>query len=156
MPNPLPHKTRVYESEEREEPTSNPKPNLKLFVNNDDQSIAEHRLARCVYAETLASSLPAVEALCVMARNTGRPIGEIADDEDVFESLNPDSARHEYLLVKYDNPGFQMCLRTVKKINSIQDKIMGVTRFHRDDMLPEWAVSMGSVAEIDGLLFYKG
>jgi hypothetical protein len=56
------------------------KPNLKLFVNRDSDAIAMHRLARCVYAETLAAPLQDVEQLCVMVRNTRRPLDEIAAD----------------------------------------------------------------------------
>ena len=132
------------------------KTELQLFVNEDDDSIAEHRIARCVYAESLASSLPAVEALCVMIKNTKRPIAEIANDESVFESLCKESTRHEKLLVDYDDKGFQMCLRAVRNMRNgiLADKIFGATRFHRADISPEWANSIGTIAEIDGLMFY--
>jgi hypothetical protein len=132
------------------------RPKLKLFVNDDLKSIAEHRLARCVYAETLGSSLLAVESLCVMIENANRPVGEIAEDEEVFESLKRNSGRHKHLLVNHDDPKFQMCLRAVKKIRRgvLTDNIFGATRFHRSDVMPDWAVSVGSVAEIDGLSFY--
>jgi hypothetical protein len=132
------------------------RPELRLFVNEDDDSISEHRLARCVYAETLASSLPAVEALCAMIKNTGRPIAEICGDAGVFESLDKNSPRHESLLVGHGDPGFQLCLRMVRKIGRapIPDKTFGAKRFHRADAQPEWANSLGSVYEIDDLLFY--
>ena len=134
----------------------NKKPDLKLFVNPDDESIAEHRLARCVYAETLASSLPAIESLCVMIRNTRRAAADIAEDESVFESLGKKSSRNKHLLVDYGDAGFQLCLRTVKKMHKglLADKIFGAKKFHRADEIPEWANSIGSVAEVDGLLFY--
>ena len=131
-------------------------PKLRMFVNQDDKSIACHKLARCVYAETRASSLAAVESLCAMIKNSRRSIAEIAADSDIFESLKPDSIRHADHLVDYDDPGFQMCLRAVRRIgsDSILDNIFGATRFHRDDHLPEWATGIGSVAEVDGLSFY--
>lgn len=133
------------------------RPVLKIFVNDDDNAIAESRLARCVYAETRASSLAAVESLCVMIKNTRRATEDIADDENVFESLAADSPRHKDLLVYHNDPGFQMCLRAVRKIktDSIADNISGATRFHRADIMPEWATSIGSIAEVDGLVFYK-
>ncbi|MDR1026917.1 MAG: cell wall hydrolase [Rickettsiales bacterium] len=132
------------------------RPELKLFVNENDGAIAEHRLARCVYAETLAASLPAVEALCAMVKNTGRPIAEIARDENVFESLRRESERHAALLVKYDDIGLEMCLRAVRRMlcGNLPDLTRGATRFHRDDQLPEWATALGSIAEIGNLLFY--
>jgi hypothetical protein len=132
------------------------KPELKLFVNDDDESIAECRLARCVYAETLAASLPEVEQLCAMVRNTGRPPAEIAEDRGVFESLAKESSRHAALLADFRDPGFQMVLRTVRRMKAglIVDKIYGATRFHRADSLPDWATSLGSVAEIGSLSFY--
>ena len=139
-------------------PLSRPRrrPELKLFVNENDDLIAEHRLARCVYAETLAESLPAVEALCAMVKNTGRPISEIARDENVFESLSRESERHAALLVRHDDRGLLLCLRAVRRMlrGDIPDKIRGATRFHREDQLPDWATAIGSVAEVGNLLFY--
>ncbi|MDR1826477.1 MAG: hypothetical protein LBQ49_02170 [Rickettsiales bacterium] len=131
------------------------KADLKLFVNDDDDAIAEYRLARRIYAETLGKSLAAAEALAVMARNTGRGIADIAEDENVFESLCPDSARHADLRVDSKSPQFQMCLRAVRNMAGLPDKIFGATRFHRDDIIPDWASGIGSVAEVDGLLFYN-
>ena len=131
------------------------KPGLTLFVNDDDENIAVHRLARCIYAETGAKSLAAVEALCVMARNTGRKIADLAADENVFESLRGDSPRHKSLLVDSQSPGFQMCLRAVKNMGALSDTINGAVRFHHADVLPEWATALGSVAEVEGMLFYK-
>ena len=132
------------------------KPELTLFVNDDDAEIATHRLARCVYAETLASSLAAVEALCVMIQNTARTDADIGADETVFESLSPKSSRHKDLLVEYDAPGFQMCLRAVRKMRKglLDDSIFGATKFHRADQMPDWATSIGSIAEVDDLIFY--
>lgn len=136
--------------------TPKKKPELKLFVNDDIDSIAEHQLARCIFAETLASSLCVVEALCRMVQNTKRDIAEIANDKNVFESLSPASHRHKELLVDYNNAGFQMVLRCVRNMKKgiIQDKIFGATRFHRADIMPEWANSVGSISEIDNLFFY--
>ena len=134
----------------------NSKPGLRLLINNDEASISIHRLARCIYAETLASSLTVVEQLCVMVKNTGRDIDDIASDSAVFESLSNKSARHKYLRVDYENPGLQMCLRSVRRMiaGQLTDKIMGATRFHRGDVMPDWATSIGSTAEIDNILFY--
>jgi len=132
------------------------RPPLRLLVNDDDDEISINRLARCIYAETQAKSLPAVEALCVMVRNTKRPVRDIASDSSVFESLNKNSAHHEYLSVDYEDPGFQMCLRSVRRmmVGQFSDNIMGATRFHRGDMLPDWATASGSVSEVGNLLFY--
>lgn len=130
-------------------------PKLKIFTNADVKSICESRLARCIYAETLSSSLHAVEQLCVMVRNTNRNLIEIANDKSVFESLNQNSPRHKYLLVNYEDPKFQICLRAVQNMKNLPDKIMNATRFHRADIIPDWATAIGSIAETDDLLFYK-
>lgn len=133
----------------------NKQPKLKIFTNYDDTKICESRLARCIYAETLSSSLHAIEQLCVMVRNTNRDLMEISGDESVFESLNPNSRRHKELLINYDNPKFKICIRAVQNMKKLPDKIMNATRFHRTDTIPDWATAIGSIAEIDDLLFYK-
>ncbi|MCL1892231.1 MAG: cell wall hydrolase [Alphaproteobacteria bacterium] len=135
---------------------------LTLIKNNDDEKIALYKLARIIYAETRAVSLPAVEALCSMVgnlcRKSGRPLADIIADESVFESLDKKSQRHCDLLISSDDPKFQMCLRVVKRMaaHQLADTIRGAARFHRTENSPEWARNRGWVAEIDGLLFYPG
>ena len=134
---------------------------LTLIKNNADAKDTLYKLARIIYAETRASSLPAVEALASMIGNirtkSMRQLSDIAADESVFESLDKKSPRNEDLLINSDDPKFQMCLRVVKRmsIGQLQDNIRGAVRFHRDDCLPEWATGIGAIAEIDGLLFYR-
>jgi len=112
------------------------------------------QLARCIYAETRGESLAECEALCVMVRNANRPLDEIAADESVFEVLNKNSERRGLLAVDDDDAGFQICLRTVRRMKILPDKIFGATRFHRDGALPDWAVSIGHIAQVGNLLFY--
>jgi len=136
------------------------RPELVLIKNDDDAKIATYKLARIVYAETGASSLIVVESLCAMIKNlcvkTGRSFEDIANDKNIFESLSKKSAKHSDLLVDSKNSKFQMCLRTVKRMMSGQlpDPVMNATRFHRTENSPDWATTVGYVAEVDGLLFY--
>ena len=132
-----------------------------LSIKNDDErKIVTQELARVVYAETLGSSLLAAEALCSMIANlclkTARPLADIAADKSIFESLAEDSARHEALSEYSDRRGFQMCLRTVRRMMNglLNDSVMGATKFHRAENLPAWAMNAGYIAEIGGMLFY--
>lgn len=119
------------------------------------------QIARIIYAETRASSLPAVEALASMIGNIYQKsmcsLACIAADESMFECLLKNSARHSDLLIAEDDPKFQMCFRVAKRmvIGQLPDSVRGAVRFHREDSMPDWATDKGSISEIDGLLFYK-
>ena len=81
---------------------------------------------------------------------------EIANDKNLFESLNPNSARHQYLNTDANNKHFQMCLRVVQKMmrGNLPDKVFGATKFHHTDVMPDWAIARGYIAEFDDVLFY--
>ena len=118
------------------------------------------QVARIVYAETLATSLRVVEALTSMINNlcykTNRCIESIISDENIFESLNNTSARHEYLTPDENSKKFHMCLRVAIRMlrGNLQDMCWGATNFHREEFLPSWAVARGYILSVDGLSFY--
>lgn len=126
-----------------------------------DEKTTLVQLSRIIYAETRASSLPAVEALASMIGNICKQsmcsLAFIAVDESTFECFLKNSARHSDMLIAEDDPKFQMCLRVAKRmtIGQLPDSVRGAVRFHREDSMPDWATDKGSIAEIDGLLFYK-
>lgn len=134
---------------------------LHLVKNENPENITIYKLARIVYAETYGKSLQMAEALCAMISNlclkTMRQLSEIAVDENIFESLNKNSVRHPALFIESDRRDFQMCLRTVKRmINGfLPDCVCGATRFHRAEQLPEWAVAVGYIREVEDLFFYE-
>ncbi|HNY25721.1 MAG TPA: cell wall hydrolase [Alphaproteobacteria bacterium] len=134
--------------------------NLTLIKNPDESKIILYKIARLVYAETSGSSLAAVEALVSLISNlcitSKRKLSEIIEDENIFESLNKNSPRHNLLLVESNQRDFKMCLRTVQRMlnGNLPDMCFGATRFHHSDVLPDWATSIGYIAEIDGLFFY--
>lgn len=134
--------------------------NLRLIKNPDETKKLSYQIARVVYAETSASSLPAVEALVSMidnaSRATGKSIAQIISDTDMFESLNVASVRHDMLSVPPTSRGFQMCLRVVGRMLSggLPDMCHGATRFHHGDIIPDWARARGYILDIDELLFY--
>ena len=129
--------------------------------NYDDAKTTILKLAHIIYAETRATSLPATEALASMISNlckkSMQPLNNIAIDKSLFECLDTDSTRHTDLLIAETDPKFQMCLRVTKRMVNgyIDDSVLGATRFHREDCTPEWAITRGNIAEVDGLLFYK-
>lgn len=133
---------------------------LTLIKNPDESKIIVYKIARVVYAETNASSLAAVESLVSMISNlcvtSKRELADIIEDKNVFESLNADSNRHKDLLVDCARHDFQMCLRVVSRMlnGDLPDRCCGATKFHRSELLPDWAVSRGYIAEVDDLLFY--
>lgn len=134
--------------------------NLRLIKNPDETKKLSYQIARVVYAETSASSLPAVEALVSMINNasraTGKSIAQIISDTDMFESLNATSVRHGMLSVPPTSRGFQMCLRVVGRMLSggLSDMCRGATRFHHGDTIPDWARARGYILDVDELLFY--
>jgi hypothetical protein len=133
---------------------------LTLIKNPDESKIISYKITRVVYAETNASSLSAVEAMVSMIANicmtSKQELIDIIQNKDIFESLNDDFNRHKDLLVDATDRVFQMCLRVVQRMlnGDLCDKCCGATKFHRGELLPDWAVSRGYIAEIDDLLFY--
>lgn len=133
---------------------------LTLIKNTNESKIILYKITRVVYAETLCSSLPAVEALVSMISNlcitSKRDLLNIVEDKDIFESLNKNSQRHKHMLVDCNQSDFRICLRVVQRMlnGNLPDMCSGATRFHHSDVLPDWATARGYVAEIDDLLFY--
>ena len=133
---------------------------LTLISNPDASQAPVYQVARVIYAQTNARSLPAVEAMASMisnlARISGQEVMQIISNENIFDSLRSDSPRHELLSVPANNSGFQMCLRTSNRMlmGGLPDKCFGATRFHYSDCIPDWATARGYIADIDGLLFY--
>jgi len=133
---------------------------LTLIENFDDTKIVLYKLARIVYAETMASSLRTVEAMASMIYNVhtkcNKSFDDIAKDENLFESLNEKSERHNLLNINANDRKFQMCLRVLQKMmrGNLPDYVFGATRFHHDCVMPGWAISRGYIAEIDDILFY--
>ncbi|MBQ0013563.1 MAG: hypothetical protein KBS86_03280 [Proteobacteria bacterium] len=133
---------------------------MQLINNPDITKMCVYKIARIIYAETYAKSLRVVEALASMIYNnlqtTQRTLDMLITDSNLFESLNKQSEHHWALSVDARNRGFQMCLRTVNRMlnGNLRDTCFGAMRFHRDEMLPDWAVARGYIADIDGLLFY--
>ena len=117
-------------------------------------------VARIVYAETLATSLRVVEALTSMisnaTKNNYHDIAKMIRDKNIFESINIESQRHQYLYVDTSRRDFQMCLRVAIRMlhGNLADACNHATMFHRTDILPQWAIARGYVADIDGILFY--
>lgn len=133
---------------------------LTLIKNPDESKSLPYKIARVVYAETHAISLRAVEALTSMIQNisiaSGNTLNQIISDNDLFESLNENSPNNKFITVEPTNRGYQMCLRVAMHMihGTLPDCCYGATRFHRDDIIPTWAISRGYIADIDGLLFY--
>lgn len=133
---------------------------LTLIKSSDEKKSIAYKIARVVYAETNARSLRVVEALTSMIHNlsisSGKTFHQIVSDKSLFEALNENSKNNKLTRVQPDNNGFQMCLRVAMRMlnGSLSDCCYGAIRFHREDTLPEWAMSKGYIADIDGLLFY--
>ena len=79
-----------------------------------------------------------------------------AKDNNIFDSLNQESNRHEYLNISASDKKFQMCLRVVQTMmrGNLCDSVFGATKFHHPDVMPIWAVARGYIAEFDDVLFY--
>ena len=133
---------------------------MTLIQNLDDTKIIPYKLARVVYAETLATSLPLVESMASMIYNIhtkyNKSFADIANDVDCFGALDEKSPRHQYLSVAANDRKFQMCLRIVQTMmrGHLHDTVFGATKFHHGDVIPQWAMSRGYIAEIDDVLFY--
>lgn len=130
-----------------------------ISVQSHTMSLA-YRIARVVYAETCANSLRVVEALTSMiencARKNNRDICDVISDVNIFESLNPDSIRHAEMNIDSNRREFQMCVRIAVRMlhGNLPDMCHGATMFHRTDLMPDWAIARGYIADIDGILFY--
>ena len=117
-------------------------------------------VARIVYAETLATSLRVVEALTSMisnaTKNNYHDIAKMLRDKNIFESINIESQRHKYLCVDTSRRDFQMCLRVAIRMlhGNLGDACNHATMFHRAELMPQWAIARGYVADIEGILFY--
>lgn len=133
---------------------------LRLIKNPDESKKLLYQVARVVYAETSASSLPAVEAMTSMIHNasvaTGKDIAQIISDVDMFDSLNVQSSRHGRMSDAPITRGFQMCLRVASRMlnGNLPDMCRGATKFHHGDVMPQWAQARGYILDIDELLFY--
>lgn len=130
-----------------------------IKAQSNTMSLA-YRIAHIVYAETHARSLQVVEALTSMisncARKNNRDITNVISDETLFESLNKNSMRHPDLKTNSNSREFQMCVRVAIRMlhNNLPDMCYGATMFHRTELLPDWAIARGYIADIDGILFY--
>lgn len=133
------------------------------IINNPDitgRLALLYKIARVVYAQTGAVSLPLVEAFTSMIKNivdkTGTDISIVVQDSNLFPSLRKSDINHDRIFVSASNPGFQMCLRTAGRIMSgcLGDCCYGATKYHYADTIPDWALSRGYIADIDGILFY--
>lgn len=133
---------------------------LTLIQNPDNTKSVLYKLARIIYAETLATSLRITEAMASMIYNIHikykKSFENIANDSNLFDSLNVQSKRNKYLNVNIDDRKFQMCLRVVQKMmnGNLSDSVVGATNFHHADVMPDWAINRGYIAEFDDLLFY--
>ena len=131
-----------------------------LIENKDDTKAVSYKIARIIYAETLATSLAITEAMASMIYNIhikcNKSFEDIANDKDIFDSLNPESKRHQYLNVMANDKKFQMCLRVVQTMmrGNLHDSVFGATKFHHAHIIPQWAMSRGYIAEFDDVLFY--
>ena len=133
--------------------------NLRL-IDQSTTMLMAHRIAHIVYAETHARSLIVVEALTSMISNRAKKnnmkICDVISDSILFESLNNDSVRHPDLYIDSNRRDFQMCVRVAIRMlhGHLPDMCRGATMFHRVELLPDWAVARGYIADIDGILFY--
>ena len=133
---------------------------LTLIKNNDDTQIVSYKLARIIFAETDAISLSIVEAMASMINNIhikhNKSFESISKDSVLFECLNPKSLRYKNLSVDTRDRKFQMCLRTVKTMmrGNLRDTVFSATKFHHANIIPDWAMARGYIAECEDILFY--
>ena len=134
--------------------------NLNLITAQSETMALAYRVAHVVYAETHARSLIVVEALTSMISNRAKKnnmnIGDVISDATMFESLNTDSVRHNDLDIDSNRRDFQMCVRIAVRMlhGHLPNMCRGATMFHRVDLMPNWAIARGYIADIDGILFY--
>ncbi len=133
---------------------------LVLIKNPDDTQIVPYKLARIVFAETGGVSLQIAEAMASMIYNIhvkyDKPFEEISNDKNLFDVLDEKSKRYEYMNVDINNRKFLMCLRVIKTMmhGALPDSVFGATKFHHADIIPQWAMARGYIAECEDILFY--
>ncbi len=133
---------------------------MTLIKNTDMSATLAYRVARIVFAQTGARTLLGVEALTCMIKNIsekyGTPIEDIIQDKHIFDALDDASPRHCRMTEPANSRGFQMCVRTASRMlmGGLPDICFGATKFHYSDTIPDWAMSRGYIADIDGMLFY--
>ena len=135
---------------------------LKLIKNTDMSNRMQmaYQIARVVYATSGAPTLPLVEAFTSMIKNisdqSSVDIQNIISDSNLFPALQETNIYHERLFVPSVSRGFQMCLRTATRMLAglLPDKCYGATKYHYANTIPDWALSRGYIADIDGILFY--
>ena len=133
---------------------------MEIIEAHNEMMTLAYAVARIVYAETLAKSLHVVEALTSMIFNAAehniKNIKRVISDSQMFESLQSESTRHEFLSIDASRRDFQMCLRVAKTMlhQNLPDTCHHATKFHRVEFLPSWAVARGYICDIDGILFY--
>lgn len=126
---------------------------LTLIKNTDTSASLAYRIARTVHEQTGASSLQVVEAMTSMIKNISdkyqRDILDVVSDNTLFPSVKTDC-------VPASSRSFQMCLRVAQRMlcGGLPDMCCGATRFHHADVIPDWAIARGYIADIDGILFY--
>ncbi len=133
---------------------------LTLIKNTDLSVGLAYRIARVVYAQTGAITLPLVESITSVIKNisdkTGAEYSDIIRDKNIFDVLDKKSKNHSRLFTESTNRGFQMCVRVAQRMlsNGLCDRTFGSTMFHSADTIPQWAIARGYIADIDGYLFY--
>lgn len=134
---------------------------MKLIKNTDTSMCLAYKIARIVYAETGARTLPGVEALTSMIKNlsdmSGQSILDIIQDSNMFTVLKSTSPNHERLFIHASDNAFQMCVRVALRMlrGGLPDTCYGAVRFHHSNTIPDWAMARGYIADIDGMLFYQ-
>ena len=129
---------------------------LRLIKNIDMHATLSYRVARVVYEQTGATSLHVVEALTSMIKNlsdkTGTTISEIISDKTIFNDSNKIVCLNECM----NSRKFEMCVRVASRMlaGGLPDSCHGATKFHHADIIPEWAIALGYIDDVDGLLFY--
>ena len=133
---------------------------LSLIKNPDNTQAVLYKLARVVYAETLATSLRKVEMMSSLIYNVHikyqKSFDEIANDKNLFSCLDKNSERNKFLSVNANTKKFQMCLRIVNDMchGKLPDYVCGATKFHHCDVIPDWAMARGYISECENILFY--
>ncbi len=134
---------------------------MTLIKNSDTSASLAYKIARVVYAQTGGASLHLVEAMTSMIDNISKTYNvaykDIIQDIKIFDVLSDNATNHIKLNVPANDRGFQMCVRTAQRMltGNLPDVCFGATRFHNDDVIPDWATARGYIADIDGVLFYR-
>lgn len=133
---------------------------LSLITTPDNTQAVLYKLARIVYAETLATSLRKVEMMSSLIYNVHvkyqKSFDEIANDKNLFECLDENSERNKFLYPEINTKKFQMCLRVVNDMRHghLPDYVYGATKFHHTNVMPDWARARGYIEEYEDILFY--